>query len=319
MAISPNIVLLAVSWMVAQLGWSAAANSLLLSQADRLPEHQRGKVAGLSGVVQMVAAVAGTAIASGFIGNTLLVFVVPGLIGGLGMFCWTVFNHEDDARALDRSEALTAARMLSGLVFDPRHHPDFAWNWLGRLLFNFGVTFATTFTTLFFASRLTDDGQVAGIGGFVAVLSIVGVVATAGGALAGGLLSDRLRRRRVFVLLSGVMFTVGAIIMAEGGSEVAVLVVGSSLTSVGLGVFAAVDQAIVLDVLPERGSDAGRFVGINGYSTSIAQGVAPVLAAPILQIGAAGAGKNYSLLFLIAAVCTLAGGLIVVSRVRAAT
>ena len=45
-------------------------------------------------------------------------------------------------------------------MFNPRRYPDFAWNWLARLLFMTGVTFATTFTSLFFASRLSASGQV---------------------------------------------------------------------------------------------------------------------------------------------------------------
>lgn len=318
MAVSPNIVLLAASWTLAGAGWNAAGSSLLLSQADRLPEEQRGKVAGLSGFVQMVAAVVGTGIASAFIGNNVLVFLVPGAVGVAAMVVWTLFIREDDTRMLDQSDKLSVGKVFATMVFDPSLHPDFAWNWLGRLLFNFGVTFATTFTTLFFASRIGTESEVAEIGGFIAVLAVIGVIATAGGALAGGYLSDKLGRRRVFVLFSGVVFSAGAVIMAVTDANVVVLVLGSALTNIGLGIFAAVDQAIVLDILPERDTEAGRFIGINGYSTSIAQGVAPIVAVPILLIGGVGSDKNYSLLFLIAAICTLIGGLIVMSRVRIA-
>ena len=180
----------------------------------------------------------------------------------------------------------------------------------------FGVTFATTFTTLFFASRLSEGGQVADIGTLIVILSLFGVLATAGGAILGGFLSDKLKRRRIFVLLAGLSFTAGAIVMAFGGSNAVVLVVGSIVTSIGLGVFSAVDQAIVLDVLPERDTEAGRFMGINGYSTTLAQAIAPIAAAPLLLLGMTGADKNYGLLFLIAAACTLVGGTLVMVFVR---
>ena len=80
--------------------------------------------------------------------------------------------------------------------------------------------------------------------------------------------------------------------------------------------FSAVDQAIVLDVLPERDTEAGRFMGINGYSTTLAQAIAPIAAAPLLLLGMTGADKNYGLLFLIAAACTLVGGTLVMVFVR---
>ncbi len=318
MAWAPSIPLLIVGWMFAQLGWSSVMNSLLLSQADRLPEEQRGKVAGLSGFVQMIASVLGVGIASAFIGNTFAVFLVPGTIGLLLVIVWVVAVKEPSSKDTVFEDKLTLGKVVSHMVFNPKHHPDFAWNWLGRLFFNFGVTFATTFTTLFFASRLVTGGEVKDAGALIVMLSLFGVVATAGGALLGGFLSDKLKRRRIFVLLAGIAFTVGAVIMAVGGANAPLLIAGSIITSVGLGVFAAVDQAIVLDVLPERDTEAGRYIGINVYSTSLAQAIAPIAAVPLLLIGVSGADKNYALLFIVAAACTLIGGTLVMLFVRGA-
>lgn len=316
MAAAPDILVLSVGWILTQLGWSNANMSLLQSQADRLPESQRGKVAGLSGFVQMIGAVLGVGLASAFIGNNFLVFLVPGFLGLLLVLLWVTLVKEEDSRNLPLGEKMTFRTVLAGMVFNPREHQDFAWNWLGRLTFNFGVTFATTFTTLFFASRLGGSGKVADIGGLIAVLSLIGVVATASGAMFGGWLSDKLQKRRVFVLASGITFTAGAIIMAFGGSDLMVLIAGSVLTSIGLGIFSAVDQAIVLDILPERDTSAGRFIGINQYATSFAQAIGPVAAAPLLLIGISGADRNYGLLFLVAAACTLVGGALITFKVR---
>jgi len=318
MAAAPSVVLLGAAWVVTQLGWATVLSALLLSQADRLPEEQRGKVAGLSGFTQMIASVLGVGIASAFIGNSYLVFLVPGFLGAIFLALWVTLVKEPSSRDLVIESKLTLARALKDMVFNPKQHPDFAWNWLGRLFFMFGVTFATTFTTLFFASRLSEGGKVADIGSLIVMLSLFGVVATAGGALLGGFLSDKLKRRRIFVLLAGLGFTAGAIVMAFGGSNATVLIIGSIVTSIGLGVFSAVDQAIVLDVLPERDTEAGRYMGINGYSTTIAQALAPIVAVPLLLIGVSGADKNYGLLFLIAAACTLIGGNIVMIFVRSA-
>ncbi|KQW05958.1 MFS transporter [Leifsonia sp. Root4] len=315
-AAAPSIPLLMVGWVITALGWNTALNVLMLSQADRLPEEQRGKVAGLSGVAQMIASVMGVGLASAFIGNNFLVFLVPGALGLILFLLFVLLVKEPSSLDRVHEQKLGLRKVLGNMVFDPRKHPDFAWNWLGRLLFNFGVTFATTFTTLFFASRLSEGGRVADIGGLITILALLGVVATAGGAMLGGFLSDKLKRRRIFVLLAGIAFTVGAIIMATGGSVTAVLITGSIITSLGLGVFSAVDQAIVLDVLPDRDADAGRFIGINGYATSIAQAVAPIIAVPLLLIGVAGSDKNYALVLLVAAACTLVGGTLVMIFVR---
>lgn len=316
LAAATDIPFLVVAWVITSVGWSLSMNSLLQSQADRLPESQYGKVAGLSGFVQMAAPVFGAGLAASFIGNDYLLFLLPGVFGLITMLCWVVFVGERDTRKIEFNDAMSAGKVLRSLVFNPKTYPDFAWNWLARLLFMTGVTFTTTFTSLFYASRLSETGQVADIGGIIVVLSMVSLVATGGGALAGGFISDKIKRRRGFVLWSGILYTVGAVTLAFGGSNFAVLLTGSFITGLALGVFSAVDQAIVLNVLPEKDTDAGRFLGINGYSTSIAQAIAPILAAPLILIGATGDTKNYGLLFIIAAVLTIVAGILVQWRVK---
>ena len=315
-ATAGTVPVLLVGWIITSIGWSSAMNSLIQSQADRLPEVQYGRVAGLSGFVQMVAPVVGVGLASAFIGNNYLVFLVPGAVGVVALLCWFLFVPERDTRDAVFAERLSAGKVLRGMVFNPRRYPDFAWNWLARLMFMTGVTFTTTFTSLFFASRLSPDGQVADIGGIILIMSMVSLVVTGVGALLGGFLSDKLRRRKIFVLGSGIVYTVGAITLAVGGSNFAVLLLGSAFTGVALGVFSAVDQALVLNVLPEKDTDAGRFLGINGYSTSIAQAVAPLLAAPLIIIGVSGTDKNYGLLFIVASVLTVVAGILVQWKVK---
>jgi MFS family permease len=73
--------------------------------------------------------------------------------------------------------------------------------------------------------------------------------------------------------------------------------------------FSAVDQALALDVLPERENNAGRYLGVFGFATSIPQSAAPFVAPLFLTVG--GAEKNYTLLYLVAAACTLMGGLVI--------
>lgn len=316
LAQAPNVPMLLVGWIITSVGWSGSMNALLQSQADRLPESQYGRVAGLSGFVQMVAPVIGIALASSFIGSNYLVFLVPGGVGLLAMLVWVLCVKERDSRDAVFEDKVSAGKVLSSFVFNPRQYPDFAWNWLARLLFMTGVTFSSTFTSLFLASRLTTSGQVADVGGIIVIFSMVSIVVTGVGALLGGFLSDKLKRRRVFVLGSGMLYTVGAIIFALGGGNLAVLLIGSCLTGLALGVFSSVDQALVLMVLPEKDTNAGRFLGINAYSGSIAQAIAPLVAAPLILIGVTGGEKNYGLLFLVAAAFTIIAGIIVQWKVK---
>ncbi len=311
MAEAPSVILLGVGWVLAQWGWGTVLSNLQISTADRLPESQRGKVGGLTGFATQIAPVFGVILAQFFTGDALLLFLVPGAVGVILVTLFVTLVHEDDSRSLPR-EHLTVRRLLGKYVYNPRRFPDFSWNWLGRFLFYFGLTLNTTFTAFFFAERIgvTVD-KVAVV---IAALGGIGVLATTAGAIGGGFLSDRLRRRKVFLLAGGAIMAAGMSLMALSTS-LPLLITGSLVVSMGIGLFAAVDQALLLDVLPEKETDAGRFMGITGFATSIPQSVAPLLASGILLIGVSGTAKNYTLLYLIAAALVLLGGLVIL-RIR---
>lgn len=313
MATAPNVLVLGAGWVLAQLGWGQVLSNLQISTADRLPESQRGKVAGLAGFATQVAPVLGVGLASVFAADNLLLFLIPGAVGVVLVALFVLLVHEDDSRGNVFDQAMTVRGVLSKLVFSPRQYRDYTLNWIGRFFFYFGLTLNTTFTAFFFASRL--GVTVTEVAGTIAILSLAGILAVTLGALGGGFLSDKLRRRRIFVLSSGLIFAAGAVVMAFA-NDLPLLAVGSLLGSVGIGMFSAVDQALLLDVLPERETDAGRFMGIVSYATSIPQAVAPLIAPLFLAIGvAAGGEKNYPLLFIVAAACTVIGGLVAL-RIR---
>lgn len=311
MALAPSVVLLGVGWVLAQWGWGTVLSNLQISTADRLPESQRGKVAGLTGFATQVAPVFGVMLTFGVTGDPLLLFLIPGVVGVILVTLFVVLVHEDDSRALPR-ERIGLGGLLRKYLYNPAKYPDFSINWLGRFLFYFGLTLNTTFTAFFFASRL--GMQVTEVAGIIAALGGVGVLAVTAGAIGGGFLSDKLRRRKIFVLMGAMLMAAGMLLMAFTG-DIAALIAGSLVVSMGIGMFSAVDQALLLDVLPEKATDAGRFMGITGFATSIPQSVAPLVASGVLLIGVSGAEKNYTLLYVIAAALVLLGGLVIL-RIR---
>lgn len=307
MATAPSILILGLGWILTQLTWGQVFANLQISTADRLPESQRGKVAGLAGFATQVAPVFGVVLAGSFSSDNVLMFVVPAIVGVVAVSLFVLLVHEKDSRGNAFPEKLTTKSIISKYLYNPRHQPDFSWNWLGRFLFFFGLALNTTFTAFFIAAKLGITIQE--VAGIIATLSLGGILATTLGAIGGGFLSDKLKRRRIFVASSGIIFAAGALTMALA-PDLPVLIAGSILTSLGIGIFSAVDQALLLDVLPERDTDAGRFMGITNLATSTAQAAGPLIAPIFLAIGvSAGDQKNYTLLFIVAGVCTILGGL----------
>jgi MFS family permease len=308
MATADSIVVLALGWVLAQLGWGQALAGLNSSQADRLPESQRGKVSGLVGFANQIGPVVGVVSAGSLMTNNMLLFLVPGIVGVVTCLLFVLFVHEESSKSLVFEDRLSLRLIASKYLYNPKQYPDFSWNWLARFLFYFGLTLNTTFTAFFMASRLGVSLQE--IAGVIATIGGIGILATTVGAIGGGFLSDRIRRRKPIVLAAAIIFASGIVAMAFA-HDMPIIVVGSVLTSIGIGGFSAVDQALLLDVLPEKKTNAGRFLGITGFATSIPQAAAPLIAPLFLTIGATAAEKNYTLLYLVAAGITLLGGVVV--------
>jgi len=76
-----------------------------------------------------------------------------------------------------------------------------------------------------------------------------------------------------------------------------------------------VNQAMVFAILPNR-SEAGRYMAVVAFAQKIPSAVAPLIAPLIITIGAVGADKNYTALYLGGAVLALVGGLIILFKVK---
>jgi len=81
LGLAPNLVVLGAGWLLAVLGYSQVLATIGNLQADKLPQHQRGKVSGLTGAAQLLAPVLGVGLATGLVGNSMLLFLVPGIAG----------------------------------------------------------------------------------------------------------------------------------------------------------------------------------------------------------------------------------------------
>ncbi|MER6000394.1 MFS transporter [Nonomuraea angiospora] len=311
-AVAPSLLLVGAGWILAMLGWATASQAILNVQADRIPEAQRGKIGGLTGLTGQIAPIVGIGITTAVTGNTFLVFVLPGVVGAVLLGVFLVVGKEDDTRGAVHTTPVSVRMLASSYVFSPRKYPDFGWNWLGRLMFFMGLYCNTTFTTFFYAQRL--DLPVREVAGAAAVIGILGVAAAALGAIGGGFLSDKLRRRKLFALVGALFFVAGALVEAFAYSF-PVLMIGSVLMQLAIAFFSAVDQAIVLAVLPSR-EEAGRYMAVVSFAHKLPSAIAPLIAPFVIGIGASGGDKNYTLLYLTGAVLALVGGSLVFTRVR---
>ena len=312
MGLAPNLLIVGAGWILGMSGWSISGAAIQNLMADKLPEAQRGRVSALTGLMTQIAPVLGIGVAYAVSSNTLLVFVVPGVIGAVLLALFPLIKPEGSSKDVVVDSQVTFRSVVASYGFSVRKYPDFAWNWLGRFVFFMGLYFNTTFGTFFYAQRL--GLPVREVAGVVATIGMLGVVAAAAGALLGGFLSDKLRRRRLFVIIAALIFVAGALAEAFAWS-LPQLIIGAVLMQTAIAVFATVDQAIIFAILPNR-TETARYMAVVAFAQKIPSAVAPLIASVIITIGITGTDKNYTFLYLAGAVLALLGGLVIALKVK---
>jgi MFS family permease len=121
--------------------------------------------------------------------------------------------------------------------------------------------------------------------------------------------SDRTGKRKIFVIWSGVVMAVAAVLLALWPTW-PVAMAAAAVLGAGYGVYVAVDAALITQVLP-RASDRAKDLGVINIANSAPQVLGPALSAPIVvHLG------GYPVLYLLTAAVTLLGSWLV-TRIRA--
>ncbi len=289
-----------LGWCLAQTGLNALLAAVTAPVADRVPVRQRAQVSGWTGICQSLGLVVGALLVT-----RILTGVVPGylLIAAATVVLALPFVLGFGEPVLRREQRPPRLRPTA-LWTSPRRHPDFARAWLTRFLINLGNAVGTLYLLYYLTDVVhrphPDDG--------VLVLTVVYTLAAAATAVPSGVVSDRTGRRRFLVLLACVVMAAAAMLLATVHTWPAA-VVAAAVLGAGFGVYLAVDQALITQVLPAA-ADRAKDLGVINIANSAPQVLAPALAAPVL----ADAG-GYTGLYTLSALVTLAAG-ILVQRIR---
>jgi MFS family permease len=287
---------------------NAALAAFTASVADQVPVFQRGKVAGLIGVMQNLA-ILGAAYAAKVLGtDALLLFMVPAAVG-LALVVLYVIALPDKPLPQRPPSDGGLRTVLKTFWVNPRKHPDFGWVFVSRFMIILAMFMFTTFRLLFLQEQLgLSEGRAVSV--MATGVLVYTLVLTAAGQLAGWL-SDRLRRRKLFVGLSAVVFGIGTALLITTHS-VAAFYAAEAVLGLGFGIYMSVDLALVLDVLPDP-EDSAKDLGVFNIANAAPQSIAPAFGA--LLVNTAGGHAYHLLLGVAAAVCVI--GALAVIPIRA--
>ena len=302
LSLADSVLMMVLAWCVAQAGLNAMLAAITATVPDQVPTRQRGGVGGWLAVAQTLGIVAGSgaAAATGSIAAGYLALAVVLVLFSLP-YC---FDSRDIALDPEERQPFELGRFVRSFWVSPRAEPDFAWAWITRFLMNLGTALLLLYLLYYLkeAINLTDAEAEDG----VFVLTLIFGVCTVVTAIVGGIWSDRLGKRKVFVIASGLVAATALVLLAFVTTWTGAIV-GTVVLGIGYGIYTAVDFAMITEVLP-KAEDRAKDLGVINIANALPQVLAPVVAGGIL-----GFGFGYSTLYLVAAAVSVLGSVLVVN------
>jgi MFS family permease len=273
--------------------------SLSAAVPDHVPVNQRGTVAGWVGMPQALGLVLGTALVVYVFGNNLvggyLALAIPLVLLTLPFVLLT----PDHPLEPEHRATLSVRTLLASYWIDPRRHPDFAWAWITRFLASLAIGMGTLYLLYFLRDQVHYAHPAQGL--FILIAIYTGFVIIT--AIVGGVISDRIAKRKMIVTVSGILMGAAALLLTFVETWSASMV-AAVLFGAGFGAYLAVDQALITQVLPAA-KDRAKDLGIINIAIVGPAALAGAIAALLVSLG------GYPALFAATAVVAAFGSVLV--------
>ena len=288
-----------VVWCITQalFNFQQAATSALL--ADQVPALKRGTVSGTVGLAAAIGPLAGIAAVSTITDPVIQFGVIAVIAAVLGVVAVVLLRDPQHTRTADQ-QTLSLVELAKSFWLNPRRHPAFGWAWAVRFLITCAYA-SGTYNAFFLIDRFGIAPEK--VGPTVLSLSLISVALLAVTSVTAGLISDRIRRQKPFVIAAGLLAAAALTTMAFAQSLELVYVATAGI-GIGTGLFFSIDSALCVRMLPSL-ENAGKDLAIINMANTLPQSFVPFIAPALLLIG------SYSALYVTLAALAVGGALLV--------
>ena len=272
---------------------------------DHVPVRQRATVSGWVGMPYALGLVLGTLLAVEALGSSVAASYNAFAILMFALAVPFALTTRDPVLEPEHREPLALRELARAFWISPRRHPDFAWAWVTRFLMSLAIAMGTLYLLYFLQDKVhyakLFPGQTAADG--LLILIVIYTVAVVVSAVIGGIISDRIGKRRGIVTVGGLTLSAAAALLTFVETWDAALV-AAVLFGLGFGAYLAVDQALITQVLPAA-TDRAKDLGIINIAIVGPSAIGAAIAGPLVTIG------GYPTLYAATAVVGVLGAVLV--------
>jgi MFS family permease len=300
-----------LAWCVMQVFLNMYLAPMTAVIADRVAPRRQGLVSAVSGVSASIAQMAGAVIGGSFVTNPNAGFLVFSLFPVVFATLFVLLAPDTSNRDVPKPR-LTGQVFLDTFTFPRKGARDFYWAFVGRLLLVVGYFMVVLFQLNILSSYIGLGSS--GAGRLIQIQGVIGLVTGIVAGFIAGPLSDRLGRRKPVVILTTVLAAIGLLFPMLWPSATSMIVFWT-IGGLGMGAYFAVDLALVVQLLPNKATQA-KDLGVLNMANTGGQILAPAVSALIVTL-AGSTGGSYRYLFIVAIVFMIAAAAAIVPIKRA--
>lgn len=282
-----NAVLLTFWYCLCMFGLNCMIAPMVAILSDRIPSGVRGTMSAFYGAGATIGAPIGTMLGAFFIQNLLPGFAVAGVLMFLGgVVAVLIIPKEESADYLPASQTGFKEVIMSFRPpkFSTAH--DFYKAFAGRFCMLISYQMINVYQLYIIQNWIGQDVKQSGI--TIATVSTITMVVSLLGSFIAGPVSDLIGRRKAPVIVSSVLFAIGIAMPWFIRSSMGMFLF-AAIAGLGYAVYSAVDQALLVDVLPNK-EEAGKDLGILNLATTLGQMCGPIIMSSIVVA----AGYNFA-------------------------
>jgi MFS family permease len=273
---------IAILWVLFSAFQNAEYASLTAAIPDHVPVRQRATVAGWTGMPQALGLVVGTILVVDVFTRLFSGYLVLAILLVLLAIPFVFLTPDHPLEPGDRAP-FSWREMARSYWISPKEYPDFAWAWITRFLASLAIAMGTLYLLYFLEGPIhyrQHFHQPATNG--LQTLIIIYTACVVLTAIIGGVISDRMGKRKMIVTVSGILMGLAALLLTFVETWDATLI-AAVLFGTGFGAYLAVDQALITQVLPAA-KDRAKDLGIINIAIVGPAAIGPAIAAPITSL-----------------------------------
>ena len=274
-----NPVLLTFWYCLCMFGLNCMIAPCVALLSDRIPSGIRGTMSAFYGAGTAVGSPIGVMFGAVFMSNMLAGFAVAGVFMFLGgVVAVLIFPKEEPADYLPKDEG-TAKDVLRSFIpprFSTAH--DFYKAFAGRICMLLSYQMITAYQLYIVQNYIGQTDEQSGV--TISVMSTITMVVSLVGSVVAGPFSDLIGRRKAPVIVASVCFAIGIAMPWIMPTSMGMYLY-AAIAGLGYGVYTSVDQALLVDVLPNK-EEAGKDLGILNLATTLGQMLGPVIMSSVV-------------------------------------